>query len=139
MNNLALTLQAQGDLPGRASCRKKTLDIRRRVLGPEHPDTLTSMNNLAVTLYAQGDLGGGAQAARRDASHPPPGAGAGAPGYIQVRLESVSDTSRLGRARGGTGRAERDLLWLLDRDPATLGADQRQIRENVAQVVKESG
>ncbi len=30
-----------------------------------------------------------------------------------------------------TRRRERDLLWLLDRDPATLGADQRKIREYV--------
>jgi hypothetical protein len=28
------------------------------VLGPEHPDTLTSMNNLAETLFSQGDLAG---------------------------------------------------------------------------------
>ena len=29
---------------------------RRRLLGEEHPDTLTAMNNLAQTLYVQGDL-----------------------------------------------------------------------------------
>jgi hypothetical protein len=29
-----------------------------RLLGPEHPDTLTSMGNLAQTLYARGDLEG---------------------------------------------------------------------------------
>ena len=34
------------------------LEARRRVLGEEHPDTLTSMNNLADTLRAQGDLPG---------------------------------------------------------------------------------
>ena len=31
---------------------------RRRVLGAEHPDTLTAMNNLAVTTHARGDLAG---------------------------------------------------------------------------------
>jgi hypothetical protein len=31
--------------------------VRRRVLGEDHPDTLTSMNNLAETLRSQGDLG----------------------------------------------------------------------------------
>jgi len=31
---------------------------------------------------------------------------------------------------------ERDLQWLLDRDPDTLGADQRRIREMVAQLGK---
>jgi hypothetical protein len=33
-------------------------DARRRLLGAEHPDTLTSMNNLAETLHALGELAG---------------------------------------------------------------------------------
>jgi hypothetical protein len=35
---------------------EQILAIRARVLGEEHPDTLTSMNNLAVTMQALGDL-----------------------------------------------------------------------------------
>ena len=58
MNNLAQTLQAQGDLPGARKIQEQVLDASRRVLGGEHPDTLTSMNNLAGTLEAQGDLPG---------------------------------------------------------------------------------
>ena len=34
---------------------RAALTIRQRVLGAEHPDTLTSRNNLAVALRAQGD------------------------------------------------------------------------------------
>lgn len=34
---------------------------------------------------------------------------------------------------------ERDLLWLLDRDPATLGSDQRTISQFVAQANRENG
>jgi hypothetical protein len=34
---------------------------------------------------------------------------------------------------------ERHLLWLLDCDPATLGADQRKAREYVAEAFKKSG
>jgi hypothetical protein len=30
------------------------MEIRKRVLGPEHPDTLTSMNDLALTWKSQG-------------------------------------------------------------------------------------
>jgi hypothetical protein len=44
----------------------------------------------------------------------------------------------LGEEQAARAVLEHDLLWLLDRDPATLGADQRKIREYVAQVVKES-
>ena len=46
------------------------LEVRRRVLGDEHPDTLTAMNNLAETLRAQGDLRRGAGAAGAGARGP---------------------------------------------------------------------
>ncbi|KAF8801572.1 hypothetical protein BYT27DRAFT_7198127 [Phlegmacium glaucopus] len=29
------------------------MDMRKKLLGPEHPDTLTSMENLAVTYWNQ--------------------------------------------------------------------------------------
>ncbi|KAJ5901450.1 hypothetical protein N7495_001978 [Penicillium taxi] len=31
----------------------QVMDTRKRVLGPEHPDTLTSMKNLALTYWTQ--------------------------------------------------------------------------------------
>jgi hypothetical protein len=45
------------------------LELRKKVLGPEHPSTLTSMNNLALVFGDQGKYG----AAEGD-----PSAGAGA-------------------------------------------------------------
>jgi hypothetical protein len=36
VNNLALTLSSQGDLAGARKLQEGTLDIGRRVLGPEH-------------------------------------------------------------------------------------------------------
>src|SRR5664280_2623321 len=45
----------------------------------------------------------------------------------------------LGEREAARAVLEHDLLWLLDRDPATLGADQREAREYVAQAVKKSG
>jgi len=32
----------------------QVMETRKRVLGQEHPDTLSSMNNLACTLRSQG-------------------------------------------------------------------------------------
>jgi hypothetical protein len=32
---------------------------------------------------------------------------------------------------------ENDLFWLLDRDPATLGAYQQQIREMIIQLIRD--
>ena len=56
MNNLAVTLKAQGDLRGARELQERVLETQRRVFGEGNPATLTSMNNLAVTLQAQGDL-----------------------------------------------------------------------------------
>jgi hypothetical protein len=43
----------------------------------------------------------------------------------------------LGEREAARAVLERDLVWLLDRDPATLGAKQRKAREYVARVVKD--
>ena len=37
---------------------ERALAIREKLLGPEHPDTATSLNNLAALLQEQGDLAG---------------------------------------------------------------------------------
>jgi hypothetical protein len=44
---------------------ERVLDVRKRTMGEEHPDTLTSMNNLALTLRAQGDLDGALRLLRK--------------------------------------------------------------------------
>ncbi len=59
--NLAGTLRARGDLDGAQTLQERVLEARTRILGPEHPGTLTSMNNLAATRYARGDLEGALQ------------------------------------------------------------------------------
>ena len=45
-------------LPGRGRCYERALAIREKALGPEHPDTATSLNNLAILLKAEGDFAG---------------------------------------------------------------------------------
>ncbi|MBF0325545.1 MAG: tetratricopeptide repeat protein [Alphaproteobacteria bacterium] len=47
---------AAGLYPAALEFNTRAVTARRNLLGPDHPDTLTSMNNLADTLYAQGDL-----------------------------------------------------------------------------------
>jgi hypothetical protein len=46
--------------------RPPAMAIREKTLGPDHPDTATSLNNLATLRRAQGDLAG----ARRSADSP---------------------------------------------------------------------
>ena len=48
----------------RSRCIERTLADRERVLGADHPDTLTSRNNLAGArrqLHGQSPAGGGSQ------------------------------------------------------------------------------
>ncbi|WP_203854886.1 tetratricopeptide repeat-containing protein, partial [Dactylosporangium siamense] len=48
-------LHAQGNYPRAATTLHAVLDIRRRVLGEDHPDTLTTRHNLAGVWRDQGD------------------------------------------------------------------------------------
>src|SRR5271157_2796680 len=139
MNNLAETHRAQGEMKGARKLQEETLGIRRRVLGPEHPDTLTSMNNLSVTLDAMGELAAEwklqeevLDIRRRvlGPKHPKTSTSA------WNLFRTLHDLNERAAARAVL---ESDLLWLLDRDPTTLGADQRKIREYVAEEVKKSG
>jgi len=54
MNNLASVYASQGRNEEAEKLHVKTLEILRRVLGEEHPDTLGSMNNLASVYASQG-------------------------------------------------------------------------------------
>jgi hypothetical protein len=135
-NNLAQTLHAQGDLAGARQQFEQVLEAGRRLLGEEHPATLTARNNLAQTLYAQGDLAGARlheeqvlEARRRLLGEEHPDTS----GAAWNLFRTLQD---LGEREAARAVLERDLKWLLDRDPTTLGADQRKIREYVAQIVK---
>ena len=48
LNNLAVLLQAQGDLAAARPLYERALAICEKALGPDHPDTATSLNNLAA-------------------------------------------------------------------------------------------
>jgi tetratricopeptide (TPR) repeat protein len=55
---VARIFSTKGDDRSALPFEQKALAVRRRVLGDDHPDTLTAMGNLAQTLYAMGDLVG---------------------------------------------------------------------------------
>ncbi|KAB5569897.1 hypothetical protein GE09DRAFT_1217349 [Coniochaeta sp. 2T2.1] len=54
MGNLAVTLGDMGKLEQAAALEKEVLEKMQRILGHEHPDTISAMNNFAITL---GDMG----------------------------------------------------------------------------------
>ena len=43
-----------GEYAEAENLQRRTLDIQRRVLGPDHPDTARSINRLAGTLVSEG-------------------------------------------------------------------------------------
>jgi Tfp pilus assembly protein PilF len=55
LNNAGGFLLGQGILRQAEAYFRRALQARERVLGPEHPNTLTSVNNLAFCLQAKGD------------------------------------------------------------------------------------
>ena len=61
----ASCLQTLGDAAGALPLYRRALESRERVLGPEHPKTLTSVNDLAVCIYALGDAAGALPLYRR--------------------------------------------------------------------------
>jgi CHAT domain-containing protein/tetratricopeptide (TPR) repeat protein len=56
MANLAAIYFSLGRLAEALKLNEETLTLRRRVLGPEHPDTLMSMANLAANYHSLGRL-----------------------------------------------------------------------------------
>jgi len=135
MGNLALTLHKQGVvLAGAREIEEEVLEITRRIRGSEHPSTLTMMNNLATTLSDQGELEKAREimeevleTRRRILGGEHPDTSVSAWNLFHI-LHDLSDSARARTV------LENDLLWLLDRDPASLGADQRQIRDMVSQI-----
>ncbi|NQW18891.1 MAG: tetratricopeptide repeat protein [Chloroflexi bacterium] len=53
-NNLANWIRGFGRFQDASELHEKTLEVRERVLGPEHPDTLSSRNNLANAYQSAG-------------------------------------------------------------------------------------
>ena len=57
-NELGYHLQAMGDYEGAGPYYEKALEINRKVLDEDHPDTATSLNNLGFLLDSMGDYEG---------------------------------------------------------------------------------
>jgi tetratricopeptide (TPR) repeat protein len=55
LNALAQVLQKAGAFGAARLLHERVLDVETRMLGPEHPDTLTSRNNLGNALFGMGE------------------------------------------------------------------------------------
>jgi tetratricopeptide (TPR) repeat protein len=54
-----------GELPAARPYYEKALEIRKKVLGEEHPDTARSLNNLSLLCYDENDFEGAAKLMRQ--------------------------------------------------------------------------
>jgi tetratricopeptide (TPR) repeat protein len=131
MNNLASTLWSQGDLPGARKIQEQVLDVRRRVLGEEHPGTLTSMNNLAVTLRAQGDLPGARKIFEQVLDIRRRVLGEEHPDTVLSAWNLFLTLSDLKDEKAAKQVFTAHLAPLLQKDPATLPANLREIQSDL--------
>ena len=102
-NEQVVQLYGQGKYKEAASLAEKALALAGRVLGREHPDTLTSVNNLAGLYQAQGRYGEAEALLKARAGGQGAGAGAGASRYANKREQS----GFLYRARAAIARQSR--------------------------------
>jgi tetratricopeptide (TPR) repeat protein len=136
MANLAVILRAENDLLGALMLEMPVLDKRREKLGVDHLRTLDSTYNLAGTLWALGQVPEAIQhyddaLRRRDKilgpNHPNTTESAWSLFYVLTRCSGVDDVAGV--------VFEKYLNWLIDHDPADLGASQRRIRTNVRRMI----
>ena len=83
LNAEAVKLYQSGKYREGTEVALRALAMAEKALGPEHPDTGTSMNNLAVLYQAQGQYAK-AEPLYMRAGHPRESAGAGAPRHWHV-------------------------------------------------------
>ena len=135
---LGTLASAQGRYAQAREQEEQAVSYARTHLGEEHPGTLTSMSNLASTLSDQGDYAGAVALQRtelerrqRILGEEHPSTSISAWNYLNTLLNS-------GDIETAVQIIRRYLLWLLERDPSTLGGTQQQIRTGVVQILESS-
>jgi tetratricopeptide (TPR) repeat protein len=134
LNNLGLVLRAQGELDAARTLQEESVAVHRRTLGPEHPATLNTLVNLASVLGHQGKVKEARKleeealaVSRRVLTREHPQTSVAAWNLLQT-------LRRLRDREASRAVLENDLLWLLERDPATLDEQQQQIRQWLTQM-----
>jgi tetratricopeptide (TPR) repeat protein len=128
MHNLALTLFGEGDFHRAQELQEHVLATRQRTLGDEHTETLMTMNNLVLTRRGLGDDVGAQKLQeqvlqtlerRLGLEHPLTTVAA----WLLLEIYFAS-----GDFEAADHLFAENLLWLLERDPASLTEQQRMIQ-----------
>jgi tetratricopeptide (TPR) repeat protein len=131
MNNLATIMQDQGQHEEARHFHEKILAVRRRMLGEEHPHTLVSMSNLGVTLRNLDDLAGARALHEKTLAKRRKVLGEKHPNTSLSAWNLFHTLSELHDKPAAQTILDEYLLWLLQRDPATLGAMHQQVRDKL--------
>jgi tetratricopeptide (TPR) repeat protein len=136
MNSLAGMLYGTQRVGQARELQSLVFEFSRQLLGPEHPDTLNAANNLAVMMKAQGDLKAARELQERVLESLERTRG---PRHAKTTTAAVNLLSTLLQSGDRAAAAEvlkTHLHWLVQADPATLAAEQRNARNQVLNFVK---
>ncbi len=137
LSNVALSLEAKGDLAGAEPLFRSALDIAEKTLGPDHPDTAGSLNNLAALLESKGDYAGAEPLFRRALAIAEKTLGPNHPNTAMA----LDNLAGLLESEGDDASAEPLYRRALSTAEKTLGPDDpttREIRESLDALLKRS-
>jgi hypothetical protein len=137
MGNLASTLRAMGDHAGAKKLEEQVLEQSTRILGPDHPDTLTSMGNLALTLWNMGDHAGAKKLQEQVLEQKTRILGPDHPAITLSAWNLFLTLLELEKSEQAQQILSENLLWLLEENAKLHDANQQQIRDMLKSILRE--
>ena len=136
MNNLALALYACADAEGARKLLEEILRTARRTLGSEHTTTIQAMQNLAVLLWRHGNASDARGLSEEALAVDLRVFGLEHQLTTHAAWNLFGNLQERGEIQAASAVLRKYLTWLLDRDPAFLNFEQRQIQATMKRLVK---
>jgi tetratricopeptide (TPR) repeat protein len=109
LNNLGLDLHCLGDYEGARQKHERSLEIKEKVYGPDHPDVAGTLNNLGLDLHCLGDYEGAKQKHERSLEIEEKVYGPDHPDVARTLSNLGLDLQYLGDYEGAKQKHERSL------------------------------
>jgi tetratricopeptide (TPR) repeat protein len=137
--DLAILRRRQGKLAEAERLYRRSLDIRERLEGPDHPDVAATLNNLASVLVARGDYQGAEPLLRRTLRIRRTALGAD----HALTAQSLNNLALLHAAQGDAAAAEplyRQAVAILEgKNGAAAPEDLARVLDNYAALLHDTG